>query len=340
MKAFLLEDREKSSFIDVQKQEPLSGEIVVKVKTLGLCGSDFKTYHKENPMVVYPIIPGHEIGCEIVALGPDVPSAIKVGQRGTILPYTTCGHCPACRAKKFNTCSTNKTMGVARPGAAQPYVKLRYQDFIACPDEMSFTDIALIEPLSVGIHAARRAKDVKGKKVLLYGLGIVGLGVLLELVKAGADVSLADIAEDKLKLALEMGANKAFNIKSATFRKEVEEYTNNEGFEVVLDAVGSASVAQSALELVAVAGTIVFIGYHDDTFPFTTKPIVSRELSVFGSRNALLEDFVAAKEIILEKPDLKETLISKRFLFEDIDKAFRYWTENRKSVTKILIDFK
>jgi len=110
-------------------------------------------------------------------------------------------------------------MGVARPGAAQPYVKLRYQDFIACPDEMSFTDIALIEPLSVGIHAARRAKDVKGKKVLLYGLGIVGLGVLLELVKAGADVSLADIAEDKLKLALEMGANKAFNIKSATFRK-------------------------------------------------------------------------------------------------------------------------
>lgn len=339
MRAFVIEGNEKASFIEMEKKQPGSGEILVAVKTLGLCGSDLKTYHQQNPMVVYPIVPGHEIGCEIVAVGEGVPSSLRVGMRGTILPYTTCGHCPACRAGKFNTCSTNKTMGVARPGAAMPFVTMRHEDFIPCPDTMDFSDIALIEPLSVGRHAASRAGDVKGKRVLLYGFGIVGVGVLLELVHQGASVVVADVMQEKLDLAVSLGAAKGLNIKDADFNGQVSAFTDGEGMDVVIDAVGAASVATSAFEQVCIAGTIVLIGYHSDTFPFNTKPIVSRELSVFGSRNALLADFIAVRSIIEKRPELKDILISSRFPFERIGDALDHWSANRGSVTKILIDF-
>lgn len=339
MQAFMIEGNEKVSFVEMERQQPKPGEIVVVVRTLGLCGSDLKTYHQQNPMVVYPIVPGHEIGCEIVEVGHGVPSSLKVGMRGTILPYTTCGNCPACRAGKFNTCSTNKTMGVARPGAAMPFVTMRHQDFIPCPDAMSFSDIALIEPLSVGRHAASRAGDVKGKRILLFGFGIVGVGVLLELVHQGASVMVADVMQDKLELALQLGAVMGLNIKDGDIAPQVTEFTNGEGVDVVVDAVGAASVATSAFEQVAVAGTIVFIGYHNDTFPFNTKPIVSRELQVMGSRNAVLEDFIAVREIIAQRPELKDVLISARYPFDRIDEAFLHWSDNRGSVTKILIDF-
>lgn len=339
MRAFLIEDNEQVSFVEMERSAPGRGEIVVAVKTLGLCGSDLKTYHKQNPMVQYPIVPGHEIGCQIVEVGDSVPTSLRIGMRGTILPYTTCGHCPACRAGKFNTCATNKTMGVARPGAAMPFVTLRHEDFIPCPDSMDFTDIALIEPLSVGRHAASRAGEVKDKRVLLYGFGIVGVGVLLELVHQGASVIVADVMQEKLDLAVDLGAAKGLNIKDADFSKQVLAFTDGEGVDVVIDAVGAASVATSAFEQVCIAGTIVLIGYHNDTFPFNTKPIVSRELSVYGSRNAMLDDFVAVRRIIEDRSDLKDILVSSRYPFDRIDEAFAYWSANRGSVTKILIDF-
>ncbi|MBI9093860.1 MAG: alcohol dehydrogenase catalytic domain-containing protein [Sphaerochaeta sp.] len=337
MKAFKIESKGNVAFGSVEYETPKSDEIVVAVKVLGLCGSDLKTYHGDNPMVQYPIVPGHEIACEIVEIGSDVPSSLSLGDSGTIIPYTTCGTCPACRAKRYNTCSSNKTLGVARHGAARSFLTLNHKDFIACKG-MDYTDIALIEPLSVGIHAANRAGEVNGKKVLLYGFGIVGVGIMLELKRKGAQVIVADISDSKLQLAIELGADIALDSRDPLFEETLVKFTNNQGFDVVIDAVGAGSIVTSALEKTAVAGTIVFVGYHFDTIPFNSKPIVSKELSVFGSRNALLADFMGAIDMLQKNPQLKDVLASKRFPFEEISEAFVYWDQNRGSVMKILID--
>ncbi len=337
MKAFTIESKGTVAFGSVEYDSPKSGEIVVAVKVLGLCGSDLKTFHGDNPMVQYPIIPGHEIACEIVEIGKNVPSSLSLGERGTIVPYTTCGVCPACRKERFNTCSSNKTLGVARPGAARSFLTLNHKDFISCKG-MDHTDIALIEPLSVGIHAAGRAGDVQDKKVLLYGLGIVGVGIMLELKGKGARIVVADISETKLALAKELGADLAIDSKDPHFEEELARFTDKQGFDVVVDAVGAGPIVAAALEKTAVAGTIVFVGYHSDTIPFNSKPIVSKELSVFGSRNALLSDFMGAIDMLQANPGLKDVLVSKRYPFDKIDEAFAYWDQNRGSVMKILID--
>jgi len=337
MKAFKIESKGNVAFGSIEYQSPRSEEIVVSVKVLGLCGSDLKTFHGDNPMVQYPIIPGHEIACEIVEIGKNVPSSLSLGDRGTIIPYTTCGTCPACRKKRFNTCSSNKTLGVARPGAARSFLTLNYKDFLSCKG-MDHTDIALIEPLSVGIHAAGRAGDVQDKKVLLYGMGIVGVGILLELKRKGAHVVVADISDSKLKLARELGAEVAIDSRDPQFEEKLDRFTDRQGFDVVVDAVGAGAIVTSALEKTAVAGTVVFVGYHSDTIPFNSKPIVSKELSVFGSRNALLADFLGAIDMLQNNPKLKDVLVSKRFPFDRIDEAFVYWDQNRGSVMKVLVD--
>jgi len=337
MKAFTIEQKGQCSFMTINHVSPREGEIVVAVKVLGLCGSDLKTYQGHNPMVEYPIVPGHEIACEVVEVGSGVPSEITVGLRGTVMPYTKCGVCPACKVGRFNTCSSNRTMGVSRPGAARPFMTVNHADFIPC-DGMDYSDIVLVEPLSVGRHAANRVPSVKGKLALLYGLGIIGVGILIELKKLGAIVIVADVANDKLKLALRLGADYALDSRDAEFDSTIDKLSGGMGIDIVFDAVGSAKIVESALEKTSVAGTIVFVGYHVDTIPFNTKPIVSKELSVYGSRNALKADFEGSRDNLRSDPDLKELLVTNRFAFSELKEAFQYWAENRGSVMKILID--
>jgi threonine dehydrogenase-like Zn-dependent dehydrogenase len=228
-------------------------------------------------------------------------------------------------------------MGVARDGAAREFLTINYNDFIMCQD-MDFTDIALIEPLSVGRHAVVRAGDVKGKNVLLFGFGIIGVGVLMELKRQGATVIVAEISDLKLSLAKQMGADHVINTSEADYKKKISDIVGNKGINAVIDAVGASVVVSAALDICSVAGTVVFIGYHSDLFPFNSKSIVSKELSVLGSRNALLADFEAVRETLKSNIMLKEILITKRFSFDDLEKAFMFWSKERNSVTKILID--
>jgi threonine dehydrogenase-like Zn-dependent dehydrogenase len=214
---------------------------------------------------------------------------------------------------------------------------VHHDDFIPC-DGMDYSDIALVEPLSVGRHAANRVPAVAGKLVLLYGLGIIGVGILIELKRLGAKVIVADVAADKLDLALRLGADYALDIKDAEFDSTIDKLSGGMGLDIVFDAVGSAKIVESALSRTAVAATIVFVGYHTDTIPFNTKPIVSKELSVYGSRNALKADFEGSRDNLRSNPALKELLVTNRFAFSELAEAFRYWSENRGSVMKILVD--
>ncbi|MDC7225143.1 MAG: alcohol dehydrogenase catalytic domain-containing protein [Spirochaetales bacterium] len=336
MKAFIISGKQKVEFISVNIKPPGKEELLITVKTIGLCGSDLKSYNNENPMVKYPIIPGHEIGGVVVAKGSDVPDSIRIGDKGTVFPYTYCGVCPACKLGRFNTCAENRTMGVARDGAATEQILIRYKDFISCP-ELDFSEIALIEPLSVGRHAAMRAGDVRGKNVLIYGLGIVGVGVLLELKKQGAHVIVADISEKKLELAKSIGAEHIINLNDSDYSDQLDAFKSS-GISAIFDAVGAAAIVSAAIENCSVAGIVVLIGYYNDMHPFNSKLIVSKELTVSGARNALKSDMESVRDLLLQNKRLKDLLITKCFDYKKIEQAFRYWNKKKSSVRKIIIE--
>jgi len=163
--------------VELNKPKVSVKEILIKLKALGLCGSDLKTYQGQNQMVIYPRIPGHEIAGEIVQTGEEVPSEFQVGRLVTVSPYTSCGKCVACQQGRVNCCPYNQTLGVQRDGAAVEFITVPYSKVFLAGD-LPEEQIACIEPLSVGWHATNRAQIRSEDIVLVFGCGMIGLGVI------------------------------------------------------------------------------------------------------------------------------------------------------------------
>ena len=267
---------------DTPEPAPGPGEIKVKIHYAGFCGSDLNTFRGANAMVSYPRIPGHEIGASIEALGSDVPDSFKPGQIVTLNPYTSCGKCASCRRGRPNACENNETLGVQRDGAMKEFICVPWQKVIPC-GEVPLKYTALIEPMSVGFHAANRGRITKDDVVMVIGCGMVGLGALVSAVQRGATVIAADIDPVKLELARKLGAAYAYN--SST------EWEGLPDPDVVIEAVGSVPTYRMAVERVAFTGRIVCIGYAKTDVSLPTSLFVKKELDIMGSRNATPEDF-------------------------------------------------
>ncbi len=312
-----------------QTPEPVPGpgEIKVKIHYAGFCGSDLNTFRGANAMVTFPRIPGHEIGASIEALGSDVPDTFKPGQIVTLNPYTSCGICACCRRGWPNACENNETLGVQRDGAMKEFICVPWQKVIPCGEvPMKYT--ALIEPMSVGFHAANRGRVTKDDVVMVIGCGMVGLGALVSAVQRGATVIAADIDEVKLQLAKKLGAAYAYN--SAT------EWTDDlPEPDVVIEAVGSVPTYRMAVERVAFTGRIVCIGYAKTDVSLPTSLFVKKELDIMGSRNATPEDFSDVISYLSSGVDA-DAFISDIIDPKDAQDAMEKWNANPGKVFRIL----
>lgn len=312
-----------------QTPEPVPGpgEIKVKIHYAGFCGSDLNTFRGANAMVTFPRIPGHEIGASIEALGSDVPDTFKPGQIVTLNPYTSCGKCASCRRGRPNACENNETLGVQRDGAMKEFICVPWQKVIPCGEvPMKYT--ALIEPMSVGFHAANRGRVTKDDVVMVIGCGMVGLGALVSAVQRGATVIAADIDEVKLQLAKKLGAAYAYN--SAT------EWTGDlPEPDVVIEAVGSVPTYRMAVERVAFTGRIVCIGYAKTDVSLPTSLFVKKELDIMGSRNATPEDFSDVISYLSSGVDA-DAFISDIIDPKDAQDAMERWNANPGKVFRIL----
>ena len=175
------------------------GEVLLKIKHVGFCGSDLNTFLGKNPMVKLPVIPGHEISAVIAQVGDEVPENIKINSLCTVNPYTNCQRCSSCRNRKPNACKFNETLGVQRDGAMSEYIVVPWQKVII-DDEVTERDLALIEPLSVGFHAVARANVTDTDMVMVIGCGMIGMGAVIRAVQRGASVIAVDVDDKKLQL--------------------------------------------------------------------------------------------------------------------------------------------
>ncbi len=313
-------------------------DVLVRVKMLGLCGSDLKTYRGENPLVGYPLIPGHEIAGEIADRGERVPEDYRRGMLVTVVPYSACGTCAACRAGRANCCRDNRTMGVQRAGAAAQLIAVPYAKVLPA-GSLKAEQAVLVEPLSVGWHAIDRGGVSKHDTVLVFGCGVIGLGAIAAAAHRGATVVAADIDAGKLEKARAFGAKHVLNSREGGAASFVEDITCGEGADVVVEAVGLPETYRQAVDLVSYAGRVVYIGYSKEPVCYETKHFVTKELDIRGSRNALDTDFEAVIGMLVSGRIDPGWLLTNRFPFARTPEAFEHWDSHPENVTKLVITF-
>ncbi|GHV32078.1 sorbitol dehydrogenase [Bacteroidia bacterium] len=338
MKALTILGEKEVAVVEREKPQPKAGEILLKIKYVGFCGSDLNTFLGKNPMVKLPVIPGHEIGAEIVAVTEGVPESFKPGMHCTVNPYTNCGYCPSCRNGRPNACQFNQTLGVQRDGAMCEYIAVSWQKVLV-NDEISTRDFALVEPMSVGFHAVSRGAVNDLDTVMVIGCGMIGIGAIARAVLRGAEVIAVDMDDEKLELAKRLGAKYTINSKTEDVHQRLTEITNGSGPDVVIEAVGAPATYQMAINEVAFTGRVVCIGYAKTDIAFETKYFVMKEMDIRGSRNAMPEDFRAVMKYMKQTDLNVETFISGIYPPEQALEALTKWAENPGKVFRILISF-
>jgi len=338
MKAIKIIEPGVVKLVELKEPKISPEEILIKLKALGLCGSDLKTYRGQNQMVSYPRIPGHEIAGEIIQTGEKVPSEFQIGRIVTVSPYSSCGKCVACQQGRVNCCPDNQTLGVQRDGAAVEFIAVPYKKVFLVgnlPEEQ----IACIEPLSVGWHATNRAQVSSKDIVLVFGCGMIGLGVIAASGYKGAKVIAVDIDDLKLEKAKVLGASYIINSQKEDLEKKIFRLTSGQGVNVVIEAVGLSETFKKAIDLVCFAGRVVYIGYAKEPVEYDTSLFVKKEIDIRGSRNALDDEIKEVIKMVESRKIKIENLITQSYLLKNLGEALRFWDKHPDKVTKIIIHF-
>lgn len=326
MKALAILEPGQTALIEKPQPTPADGEVLLRIHTIGYCGSDLSTFRGLNPLVKYPRVPGHEIGAVIAARGAAVPEEWAEGLEVTLSPYTNCGKCAACRQGRFNCCQFNETLGVQREGALTEFIVAPWQKLYRSP-KLTLAELALVEPLTVGFHAVDRGRVTAQDTVLVFGSGAIGLGAIAGAAARQARVVAVDIDEAKLALARQCGA---------TETRQARQLTGIEP-DVVIEAVGSPETFRAAVEVVSFAGRVVYIGYAKKPVEYETKFFVQKELDILGSRNATPADFRSVIQLLEGKRFPVSEVITQTVSLDGAGAALQAWSANPAAFTKIQV---
>ena len=336
MRGFFITEPGKFSIGELQQPRPEAGEVLLKTRLIGMCGTDLSTFRGKNPLVSYPRIPGHEIAATIIESGPEVPGEFAVGADVTVHPTTSCGKCASCRRGRINACKYNETLGVQRDGAMKGYFTAPWQK-IYLAGKLSLRELTLVEPLAVGFHAAERGRVTSTDTVGVIGCGMVGLGAIAAAAAKGATVIAIDLDDNKLALARQAGAKLAINTRTQPVHQELLNLTGGLGPDVIVEAVGTAGTYQMAIEEVAHTGRVVYVGWSKEPVSFETKLFVHKELDILGSRNSLAE-FPAVIDLLSHGHFPAENTISITVPMDGAGDALKRWSESPEAFTKILVE--
>lgn len=327
----------QTSVIEIAKPQFQADEVLIKIRRAGLCGSDLSTFRGANPLVSYPRIPGHELAGTIVATGANVPASLTSGTDVLVLPYTACGVCPACRQGRVNTCRSNQTLGVQRDGGMAEFLTVPWNKVMTAPG-LSFAELALVEPLTVGFHAVSRGRVTATDTVVVLGCGAIGLGAIAGAAARRARVIAVDLDARKLDLARRLGAAETVVNTAGQLAARLQDLTGGAGPDVVIEAIGIPTTFQEAVNLVAVAGRVVYIGYAKAPVEYQTKLFVQKELDILGSRNALASDFEAVIMLMQSGAVPVADVISKVVSLPQAGAALAAWSAAPGDIIKIQVE--
>ncbi|HEX4007698.1 MAG TPA: zinc-binding alcohol dehydrogenase family protein [Acidobacteriaceae bacterium] len=336
MKALMLDAPGRARLAEIPHPgKPGPAEVLLQIRMVGLCGSDLSTFAGKNPLVTYPRVPGHEIAAEIAEAGAEVPSEWRSGLPVTLLPYSNCGQCAACRRGRLNACRNNQTLGVQRDGALTEFLLAPWSRLKAAPG-LPLRTLAMVEPLTVGAHAVRRGRVTAADTVLVIGCGMVGLGAVAAAAFRGARVIAMDMDNGKLEVARRAGARDLLHAGEAA-AIALADLTGGEGPDVVIEAVGTPRTFQLAVTAVSFTGRVVYIGYAKEPVSYETRLFVQKELDILGSRNATEVDFDEVIAMLTAGGFPVDDAVSVVVPLEEAGTALASWNDDPSSMRKIMV---
>jgi len=340
MQALLLERPREFRLIDVPEPGvPGAGEAVVRVRAVGICGTDYGGYLGKMPFFSYPRIPGHELGVEVVSVGEGV-TGVAPGDRCCVEPYINCQQCHSCRRGLTNCCEHHQTLGVHCDGGLRPLFTVPARKLHPSP-RLTHEQNALVETLAIGCHAIDRAGPKPGETVLIIGAGPIGLSALEFAKVSGARVIVMDMAESRLEFVRSsMGVTDTVLATGTPADAEaVAKLTDGRMAEVVVDATGSAASMAAAIAWCSFGGRLVYVGITQGDVTFPHAPVMHRrELTILASRNALSRDFSRIVSLIEDGTIDTRPWITHHIPFVDVSARFADLLVPTSGVIKAVIE--
>lgn len=314
------------------------GQVLVRIMRIGICGSDIHVYHGKHPFTRYPVTQGHEVSGRIEAVGSGV-EGLSVGQKVTIEPQVCCGHCYPCTHGKYNLCEELKVMGFQTTGTASEYFTVDAAKVTPLPETMSYDEGAMIEPLAVTVHAAKRFPELKGARVAILGCGPIGI-LLMQSCKAlgAASVLVTDVSDYRLSVARSVGADYVVNTGETDMEQALRDAFGSDKADVIYDCAGSDITMGQAIRCARKGSTIVLVAVFSKLASVDLAVLNDHELELNTSMMYRHEDYVDAIRLVSEGKVQLRPLMSRHFAFRDYLKAYQYIDENREMTMKVIID--
>ena len=328
----------KIEFRQVEKPAIQDNEVLLQPKRIGVCGSDIHVFHGAHPFTRYPVVQGHEVAGIVAEVGRAV-EGIAVGDIATFTPQVVCGNCYPCRHGMYNVCENLKVMGFQTGGAAQECFALPAWNIFRLPDNVSLDHAAMIEPVSVAVHALRRGGDVTGKRVLVLGAGTIG-NLVAQVARASgaAAVMITDVSGYKLNKARNCGVDFAINTTREDLNVALLHDFGPDRADLILECVGIQATATQAVECARKGTTVVVVGV------FGEKPVVNlgyvqdRELNLIGTAMYQKTDYEGAIELVTGGKMHLDELLTHRFAFEDYLQAYHTIEQSKGEYMKVMIE--
>ncbi len=315
---------------------PRSGEALVRVHRVGICGTDISAYLGKMPIFTYPRIPGHELGVEVIEVGPDV-SNVRAGDRCSVEPYINDPHSYASRRGRPNCCDKLQVLGVHRDGGLRPEFVLPARK-LHISRKLDFEQLALVETLAIGCHAVNRTSPQADETCLIIGAGPIGLSVLEFVKLTGAKIIVLDMNEQRLEFCRrKMGIIHAIQ-PSGNLEQQLRNLTDGHLPDVVVDATGSSQSMSSSFGYIVQGGRVVYVGIASDEITFRHAGFHKAEGTLLCSRNALPEDFTRIIRLIEEGRIDTRPWITHRCGFEELIDAFPSYTQPETGCIKAIVD--
>ena len=331
MKALSLLGEGRVEITEIAEPTLNKGDLLLKVEMVGLCGSDLNSFRGRNPLITYPRVLGHEIAATVL----EGNATVVAGTHVTVSPYTGCGKCPSCRRGRENACRYNETFGVQRDGAITE--RLAVPAGKVYPSTLPLKTLCLVEPLTVGFHAAARGRVTKDDVVAVFGCGGVGLGAIAGAAFRGARTIAIDLDDAKLATAAKAGATDLIHSKREDVRDRLRDITGGDGPDVMIEAIGLPETFRMAVEEVAFTGRVVYIGYAKEPVAYETKLFVQKELDILGSRNALQQDFLDVMAMLDVGRFPVAEAVTAIVTLDEAPSILSEWSANPAEFTKIMI---
>jgi 2-desacetyl-2-hydroxyethyl bacteriochlorophyllide A dehydrogenase len=321
MKAILINAPRDISIKEVSDPERKANEVLIKVRGMGICGSDIGAYKGINPLVTYPRIIGHEIAGEVLEV-PQGETEIRPGDRVVIEPCVNCGNCYPCMNKRTNCCENLTVRGVHIDGGMSEFCSHPRHLVHKVPADVSWKHLAMVEPLTISVHAVQRARLAKGEHLVVTGSGPIGLLAAQYALVIGAVPIIVDPIDERLAFARLRGIPHGINPVKENAVERIREITGGRMAEAVIEASGSDAAIRSSSDYAAYTGRIALVGWPKGEVSFVTAMVTKKELDVMGSRNSLLA-FPESIDLIASNKIDVASLVTRTVSFDEIPDAVK-----------------